>query len=644
MCEKVIFFGKGKLFDLIKSLKINKDIYVIDNDYNKLIKKISKDVCICLVMDGFQEKVLEEFENCIPLYCEYVSVFGIFNNIFIGNRRKKNDEGCLECIVDRYIMTRKDRQELFEIKKYLQDKSDALAVSNLTKSLGKLIINIVYQRRYGKLEVSIINSENLSYKTSSFLPISTCKRCGRLIEDSKEITLKEFTDALSNENIKYRKYDMRYFKNILTDMYVDNNFGIFNFLLDDVETSYSVSVANLPIKNGKDEVGVGRTNSYETSKSVAILEGLERYSGMESRYKKTVISEAYDKLKSKALDPITLGLHSEKQYEQPGFIFKKYKSDKKINWVWGYSLSNKECILVPESIGYYGINIRDYSENRFVYEISNGCALGGSLLEACMSGMLEVIERDAFLITWYTKIPLPILDISKIENKEIKLMISRFQYNFSYQIHIFDMTLDTGVPTVLALAKNMNEDNRMNIMCAAGCNMQYEKAIEGALHELCGIIPALNKKFKKRYSELKEMVKNFMLVQTMEDHSLLYGLKEMESEFDFLLKPTKRIKTYSDDVINYSGVLIDDFNSVIERLRRLNLEVIAVNQTAKELKYSGVHCAKVIIPGMLPMTFGHKYKRINNLDRLFIVPKKLNHDIKNINEIKNGNVSPHPFP
>lgn len=68
-------------------------------------------------------------------------------------------------------------------------------------------------------------------------------------------------------------------------------------------------------------------------------------------------------------------------------------------------MSQNRPILVPESIAYYSLGHRD----AYVYETSNGCAIGGSLEEAIFHGILEVVERDAFLLTWYAELPLPAL-------------------------------------------------------------------------------------------------------------------------------------------------------------------------------------------------------------------------------------------
>lgn len=133
---------------------------------------------------------------------------------------------------------------------------------------------------------------------------------------------------------------------------------------------------NLPFPFG-DEGTAGRTHSYEESELTAILEGLERYCGLEPRGKQTVIHDTFYNLADQALNPLDVGIHAKEKYMQPNFPFKLFHPDRPMNWVWGYSFLQERPILVPELLAYYSLN----SEG-FVYETSNGCALGGSLEEA----------------------------------------------------------------------------------------------------------------------------------------------------------------------------------------------------------------------------------------------------------------------
>jgi ribosomal protein S12 methylthiotransferase accessory factor len=77
--------------------------------------------------------------------------------------------------------------------------------------------------------------------------------------------------------------------------------------------------------------------------------------------------------------------------------------------VWAHSFARGEAVLLPERYAYYGLDRSSHRteeqilDRPFVYEISNGCAIGSCLEEVILHGLLEVAERDAFLMTWLTR-------------------------------------------------------------------------------------------------------------------------------------------------------------------------------------------------------------------------------------------------
>ncbi|MDI5791247.1 YcaO-like family protein [Bacillus licheniformis] len=83
------------------------------------------------------------------------------------------------------------------------------------------------------------------------------------------------------------------------------------------------------------------------------------------------------KCKDRALDPAKSGFIKPNNTRIP-ISFQPFHPARPLRWVWGYSFLQKRPILVPESLAYYSLG----REDSFVYETSNGCALGGSLEEA----------------------------------------------------------------------------------------------------------------------------------------------------------------------------------------------------------------------------------------------------------------------
>ena len=58
-------------------------------------------------------------------------------------------------------------------------------------------------------------------------------------------------------------------------------------------------------------------------------------------------------------------------------------------------------------------------------ESSNGCASGGSPEEAVYFGLMEVVERDAFLLAWYGQVPLTEIDPATSARPGTRHMVDR---------------------------------------------------------------------------------------------------------------------------------------------------------------------------------------------------------------------------
>ncbi len=132
------------------------------------------------------------------------------------------------------------------------------------------------------------------------------------------------------------------------------------------------------------------------------------------------------------------GAGDREQYALPGFRYQSYHHDLTLSWVWGYSFGQQRPLLVPERYAYYGMRHRDPADRSFVSENSNGCALGGCLEEAILYGLLEVAERDAFLMTWYARLPVPRVEVASLHGRTSALIIERIEHTTGYTIHVFN--------------------------------------------------------------------------------------------------------------------------------------------------------------------------------------------------------------
>jgi ribosomal protein S12 methylthiotransferase accessory factor len=132
------------------------------------------------------------------------------------------------------------------------------------------------------------------------------------------------------------------------------------------------------------------------------------------------------------------------------------------------------------------------------------------------------------------------------------------------------------------------------------------------------------------------------LVREMADHAALYALPEAGERLAFLTEGGKTVtlREMSDRTAELrTNDLSEDLRRLIGRFTARGMDVIAVDQTPPEQRASGFCTYKTLIPGTIPITFGHHRRRLAGLPRLHTVPAELYG--KAVGEL---NPHPHPFP
>ncbi|MCD7034205.1 TOMM precursor leader peptide-binding protein [Metabacillus sp. GX 13764] len=548
-------------------------------------------------------------------------------------------EGCAQCAETRKLMAGRDREQMHFLAERTGNSPEAWAGRNGMLQMVHLLQHVLNQPEAGTLH--LMNLKTFSHSKHRFLQDPFCPVCGDVPEDTKEAAVIQLKANPKISTGSYRTRTLHELKEVLPRDYLDFRAGLFNGKMADLSTPYADVSVNLPLFGG-DEGTAGRTSSYEVSELTAILEGLERYCGVAPRGKKTAVHSSYREIKDIALDPRSVGIHHPEEYEKPGFPFRPFDPERKMNWVWGYSFQKKEPVLVPELLAYYSLGCGH--QGGFVYETSNGCAVGGSLEEAIFHGILEAAERDSFLLTWYAQLPLPRIDPRSSGDDELNQMLDRLQAVSGYELYLYQSTMEHGIPSIWTLMKNTKGEG-LNLTCAAGAHLDPVKAVKSAVFELAGMLGMQEERLLSNKEKCLEMLKDSSLVRKMDDHGMLYGLKEAEERFSFLMDETKPMLTFAEAFpeIPVRRDLREDLEDVISRLHEQNLDVIVVDQTAPELAKNGLYCVKVLVPGLLPMTFGHHLRRIEGLERVLKVPALLGYRKEPLLP-EELNPYPHPFP
>ncbi|MHA7138642.1 TOMM precursor leader peptide-binding protein [Rossellomorea arthrocnemi] len=584
-------------------------------------------------------------QSSIPWLRGFVS----FGEGIIGPLVQPNTQGCSQCADLRRLLGGKERNEMREVQEKLAEEggitkdpwASNTGLVHMTHIIAAEVGRVLEGAKpHSKGQVCLTDLKTLNSSWHSFVPDSLCHNCSPIPDDSPELARVSLKPSPKIRADSFRCTPLDELKDVLIKDYLDNRTGLFNSKMYDLVTPFADASVNMPMFSG-DEGTAGRTQVYSDSELTAILEGLERHCGLQPRGKRTVVHESYRQLEKHALNPLKVGVHTDEQYAMPGFPFEKFDPDRAIDWVWGYSLIEERPILVPELLAYYSLGC---SSSGFVYETSNGCALGGSREEAIFYGIMEVVERDSFLLTWYAELNLPRLDPLTSEDEELQLMIERMRAVAGYDLYLYDSTMEHGIPSVFAMAKN-RKDKGLNLILAAGAHLDPVRAAKSAIQELAGMMLNLDEKLEKNKANYEKMLVDDSLVRQMDDHGMLYGLPQAEERFTFLQDDSRPSRSFKEE-FNWRSDhkdLTDDLKDILDRFRSRNLDVIVVDQTAPELEKNGLYCVKVLIPGMLPMTFGHHLTRLTGLERVLNVPVELGYADRPLT-YEQLNQKPHPFP
>ncbi|MFE3329202.1 TOMM precursor leader peptide-binding protein [Streptomyces sp. NPDC059176] len=387
----------------------------------------------------------------------------------------------------------------------------------------------------------------------------------------------------------------------------------------------------------------GHADSYRASTLVGVLEGLERFAGMRARGRSVTLTSTLDALGPSAVDPRETGLYTADFHRAHPFV-PPFAPDREIPWVWGWSLRDARARAVPEVLAYYH---KPGIEHRFVQESSNGCASGGSLEEAVLGGLLEVLERDAFLLAWHGMQPLPEIDPATSTDPHTRVMVERLAL-YGYRARFFDTRITFPVPVVTAVAERL--DGGPGRMCfGAGAALDPEAALAAALCEIATDAVQLLDRFHRDEAGYRAMAADVTRITGLHDHPLVYAVPEMGRHADFLLRrpappaPSAVADLRWETADGAGPDVRDRLLATVHAVTSAGFDVVVVDQTAPEQRALGLSTVKVLVPGLLPLDFGWTRQRARHMPRMRTALREagLRPDDLGADDLNPG---PHPFP
>src|SRR5262245_869680 len=256
-----------------------------------------------------------------------------------------------------------------------------------------------------------------------------------------------------------------------TNYYARHNFSAPARTLDELRAGLSVAIS------------YGKGSTAEQGEASALMEAIERYSGIFQGDEIRATRRFTDFRPGDAIAPNDMLLFSEAQLREQApddgvpSAPTLFDRSARIEWSPVWSLRDQRFKHVPTTLAYFF-----YRGAGEINADSNGCAAGNTLAEAIVQGFLELVERDAYAIWWYNRVPRPQVDLDRLDDSYVRDLRARLNET-GRRLWVLDVTGDLGIPCFVSVLHWM-QNGQENIEFGSGAHFDSRIALLRALTEL----------------------------------------------------------------------------------------------------------------------------------------------------------------
>ncbi len=211
--------------------------------------------------------------------------------------------------------------------------------------------------------------------------------------------------------------------------------------------------------------GLGVDQEVSTAFSKAIGEMLERIiSGLYNKDTDILIASSNELLKKfPVLYPPKY--HRFLDIQREHYRELQHDPSRPMDWLSGINLITQEQTYIPRHIvSWFGFAEARVFKDILLHPTSNGCAGYFTKTGAVLRGLIEAVQRDAFLVHWLTQIA-PDRIIEDTLSLEIQKQVGEFKAR-GITLHILDVTA-LSIPSVSIVAINAESETPQIILSGA---------------------------------------------------------------------------------------------------------------------------------------------------------------------------------
>jgi len=375
--------------------------------------------------------------------------------------------------------------------------------------------------------------------------------------------------------------------------------------------------------------GGGSGRSTTEARTAAIGEAVERYSACFVDREALVVTTAR-RLGARAVDPSRFALFTARQLRSPGFRYVPFDLDTELAWIEGVAPPDGEPAWLPAQL----VHLAGHEhEPQIARATSSGLACHASRAVAVESALLELLERDAFMITWKARLTFPLLEWDG------NLRLAQFELSFlrptGLQWRVVNLSAFWDVPCAAAVVRSRAAGSApLGVGAAAGATI--ERAVTKALDEAARV-----RTWADALHRLGQTAPDPCDIRDFDDHIRFYADPANADGVAFLDASTQRRGT--DRIPALPGASADErVEAICRRLARRGTSAYSVDVTSPDVRDAGLTVVRAIAPELCALDVEHDAPTLGGR-RLYDEPFRLGLRRRPLTKDE-INPDPHPFP
>lgn len=318
---------------------------------------------------------------------------------------------------------------------------------------------------------------------------------------------------------------------------------------------------------------------------------------------------SWDRMRAEGLrciGPDDLQMFLPSDFDERGFLFERWTPDTDVHWVVGSHLLDGEDVWVPAQFVHL-FHLMRRGEEPVGLSSSGGLATHLDRRQAISHAVLELVERDAINIRWFSRLPPPVIELDRpFRDRRITEWLEAARRS-DLHVEFYLQTIDVDeVHVVTAIAWD-DELEEWSYFAGGGAALDVESAIRSAIAELIQSermirIPTLAPNWDLSWG-IRRMFGSAADLEPEEFSNFIqvvpyYGHRRNRHKLDWYFRPADQVtvplSSLRDDPLDHD----EEYAEVLALCERHGFTPATFDMTPAS--FDQISLVKVVIPELVP--------------------------------------------